>query len=166
MGMPKLSFDDYLRRVLADEIPAIPKLADTPRLVLGRYPSQVSNPSHPQYSEWMKWQAVFIRLADLKPLFREGVRNYIRELQEKGEPVPSLFHEWAAAEFAKGEPPPRRGRKEDADRDFRVYNVYTVLWLHGYSREAAIDYLAKLTMNEPETIRSILRKFRGARSRR
>lgn len=165
-AMPELSFEEFLRGVLAGEIPAIPKLGDTPRLVLRRYPPQVSDPRHPQYSEWMKWQAAFIRLADLKPSVREGIRNYIRELQEKGEPVPLLFRDWAVAEFAKGEPAPRRGRKEDVDRDFRVYNVYTVLWRHGFSWGAAIDYIAKLTVNEPETIRSILRKFTGTRSRR
>ena len=47
----------------------------------------------------------------------------------------------------------------DAERDFRVLAVFTLLRVEDYSREAAMDKIADLMSCEPETVRSIIRKY-------
>ena len=43
---------------------------------------------------------------------------------------------------------------------FRVLAVFTLLRFEDYSREAAMDKIADLMSCEPETVRSIIRKYR------
>ena len=104
--MADQTLDKFYSGVLNDEIQAIPKLSDVPGLVLRRYPPQVSDPNHPKYSEWRKWQVLFINLAKSHPWAREGLRKYVLDLRADGEDVPPLLGGWAIDQFAQGEPGP------------------------------------------------------------
>ena len=162
--MADQTLDEFYSGVLNDEIQAIPRLSDVPGLVLRRYPPEVSDPTHQKYPEWRTWQALFMNLAKSNPWAREGLRKYILDLRADGEDVPPVLGEWAIDQFAQGEPAPHRGRPEESDRDFRVSTFYTMLWRSGYTRAAAVEQIANWMVCEPETVRSITRKFRNTRA--
>ena len=162
--MADQALDKFIRGVLNDEITAIPKLVDIPGLVLRRYPPEVSDPTHQKYPEWRTWQVLFMNLAKSNPWARDGLRKYVGDLLVDGEDVPPVLGEWAIDQFAQGEPAPRRGRPEESDRDFKVSNFYTMLWRSGYTRAAAVEQIANGMVCEPETVRSITRKFKNTRA--
>ena len=162
--MAERTIDEFYSGVLNDEIQAIPRLHDVPGLVLRRYPPEVSAPYHPKYLEWRTWQVLFINLADSYTWARKGLRKYVGDLLVDGEDIPPILGRWAIDQFAKGEPAPRRGRPDESDRDFRVSTIYTMLWLNGYTRAAAVEQIATWMVCEPETVRSITRKFKDTRA--
>ena len=156
--MADKALEDYLDDVLNDRIPVIPKLADLPSL-WREAPAEASDSSHSGDPDRLTWLAMYIDMADTKPWARDGLRGLLQEVLENGEPVPDLLSCWVHHQYAQGDPAPRRGRPEDAERDFRVLAVFTLLWVEDYSREAAMDKIADLMSCEPETVRSIIRKY-------
>ena len=156
--MANQDLEKWLCPIVNDEVPAIPKLSDLPGL-WREYPPEASDPNHPAYADRMTWLVLYIVLANSKPWAREGLRKLLRALLENDEPVPPLLSGWVNDQFAQGEPTPSRGRPEESDRNFRVLTVYTWLWIHGYTREAALGHIANWMVCEPESVRSIIRKF-------
>ena len=152
------AFKEYLRGVLKDTNPVITKLADLPS-VWRDTPAGEPDPDHPGFPNRTALLDSYIGMADTQPPAREGLRSLLREMRESGEDVPTPLVWWAVDQFVQGDPPPKRGRPEEADRDFRVWVVYGLLRGIGYSQEGAIGYIADLRCSVPETVRSIIRKL-------
>ena len=156
--MAEQSLEEYLGDVLNFRIPGIPKLEEYPSY-WRKTPPEASDSNDRGYPAWWPWLAMYIDLADTKPWAREGLRGLLRELLEKGEPVPGMLISWAVHQFAWGEPAPRRGRPEDSERNVRVLVVFMWLQIEGYHRDEAMGVIADQMVCDPETVRSIIRKF-------
>ena len=149
---------EYLRGVLNDTNPVITKLADLPS-VWRDTPAGEPDPDHPGFPNQTALLYSYIGMADTQPQAREGLRSLLGEMRESGEDVPTPLVWWAVDQFVQGNPPPKRGRPEEWDRDLRVSVVFSMLLLEGYSREDAIGLIADVMAYAPETIRSVVRKL-------
>ena len=161
MAEQSLQDEEFLRDVLNDKIPVIPKLADLPGL-WRETPEDAYDPDHPGFRLRLSYLVACIVLADTKPWAREGLRQLHRELLENGEPVPPLLDGWLHDQLAQGEPASRRGRPEESDRDLRVLTMFKTLSDEGLTRQDAIFKIADWMDCSHETVRSILHKHRAA----
>ena len=159
--MAKPSMEKYLGDVLNHRRPVIRELADLPFL-LRITPLAASDSSHPGELTQEMLLAMYIDMADTTPWAREGLRRLVQEKLANDEPVPELLIPWVLHQFVRGDPPPKPGRPKESDRDFRVLSVFSVLREQGWTSEAAMGDIADLMDYAPETIRSIIRKYRPA----
>ena len=155
------AFKKFLGDVLNNRIPVITELADLPSLWRDTSSGE-PDPDHPGFPNRAALLYTMIGIAGTQPWAREGLRRLLVYLSKNGEGIPQPLGWWVIHQYACGGPPPKRGRPKESDRDFRVSVVYLLLRHHGYSREEAFDLIAELIYCEPETIRSIIRKFEKA----
>ena len=121
-------------------------------------PPEEPSSRFPGYSARMELLRTYIIWSHTKPWAMEGLRNLLREFLDNREPVPELLSLWALRQYARGDPKPKWGRPEEADRDSLVWDVFTMLRKHAYSRQAAFNFIAEKIGYEPETVRSVIRK--------
>ena len=166
MAEPHLEDEEFLRNVLNDKIPVIPKLSDLLPVLWRETPEDVYDPDRPEWRLRLRCLFACIFLAGTEPWAREGLYNLLHHLLEKGEPVPRLLYSWVLYQCITGSPAPRPGRPKKSDRDLRVLTVFTTLSDEGCTREAAMHKIADLMGGSPETVRSIIHKHRRALPRR
>ena len=149
---------EYLRDVLDDANPAIPKFADLPSAWRDA-PDGEPDPDHSDFFNRAALLRTYIGIAETAPWAREGLRSLLRELRESGEDVPAPLVWWAVDQCVQGDPPPKRGRPEAVDRDFRVWVAHGALRSFGYRQDVAVAYIADLMSRPEETVRSMIRKL-------
>ena len=155
--------DPVLAKVLDDvlnnKVQVIPEVADLPRR-WREAPSEASGSKHPWEATREALLALYITLAPSQPPFREGLRRLYLELTMNGEPIPPPLSWWNHRLAVLGDPPPKRGRPRELDQDIKISTVLRLLGIAGYSREDAMSHIAETMDFSPETIRSVIRKYR------
>ena len=88
----------------------------------------------------------------------------LRQMLENGEQIPELLGIWGVDQLVNGGRPRKRGRpskrgpRERFDRHLRVWGVFTVLRLEGWSRGKSYAYIALLMGYDSRDIRDTIRK--------
>ena len=141
--------EQFLSDVLNGRITGVTPLADLPALWKER-PSGVSKEN---------LLLMYISTARTEGWAREGLRRLLKELWESDEEVPYPLAMWAVEQYIYGDPPPKRGRPEDADEDNLIAAAYALLRAHEYSYEGAIGVIADALSRDHETMRSRIRKL-------
>ncbi len=118
---------------------------------------------NPKYSARLALLRTYVKFSLTKPWARKELRGLLRELLNNREPIPTLLHGWALYQCAKDSPKPGRGRPEEVDRNLRVCAVFALMQQDGYSTEATFNLIAGHLVCEPETVRSIIRKWTSER---
>ena len=152
------ALDKFLDDVLNNRVSVIPKVADLPRR-WREAPSEASGARHPWQLTRDDLLETYIALAPTQPLYREGLRRLHLNLTMNGEPIPRLLRKWNDCLRVLGDPPLRRGRPHEVDRDTLVATVLRFLGSRGYSREGAIAIIAEKMIVSPETIKSVIDKY-------
>ena len=148
--MAEKSLEQFLSDVLNGRIPAVARLADLPAWWRRTPPGFARQELLDKY----------IDKASTEAWANEGLRALLRYLLESFVKPPPDLVEWAVQRCAYGDPPPKRGRPEEVDDDNLVTAVFAILQANGYSREAAICFIADETSRGQETIRSKIRKLK------
>ena len=155
--------DPVLAKVLDDvlkgRVQVIPEVADLPRR-WREAPSEASGSKHPWKVTQETLLAEYITLAPTQPEYREGLRRLYLALTMNGEPIPPRLSWWNHCLTVLGDPPPKRGRPHELDRDILVSTVFRLLGDLECSREDAMAIIAEKMNHSPETIRSVVRKRR------
>ncbi len=154
---------EFLDIVLNSENGAIPGRSDLPSLWRLIPPEKLSS-RNPEYPARLELLGAYINFSHTKSWAREGLRRLLREFLDNREDVPEILNVWALHQCAKDAPTPSRGRPEEIDRNFRVCALFILLRRHGYSREAAFNFIADHLVCAPETVRSIIRKWETGRA--
>ncbi len=147
--MANQSLEQFVSDVLNGRITGVTPLADLPALWKER-PSGVSQEN---------LLLMYISTARTEGWAREGLRRLLKELWESDEGVPYPLAMWAVEQYIYGDPPPKRGRPEDADEDNLIAAVYSMLRAYGYSYEGAIGLIADAKSRDRDTMRSRIRKL-------
>ena len=154
---------EYIKRSLQDDDPDIPRLDDLPYWWkrFSGYPPKSENQRYPNALDFL-W--MYIHQADIRPWARQGLRNLVEYLHEEEEDIPDPLKEWVLEQYIRDDPPPKRGRPELHDRNYRVWAAYRFFRERGLTRQAAIAQISDLRSTEKgkcdtETVRSIIRKF-------
>ena len=157
------TIDPVLAKVLDDvlnnKVRAIPEVADLPRL-WKEAPSEASGLKHPWKITRETLLALYITLAPIQPSYREGLRRLSLSLTMNGEPIPPRLSWWNYCLAVLGDPPPKRGRPRELDEHIKISTMFRLLGSRGYTREDAMSSIAETMDSSPETIRSVVRKYR------
>ena len=149
--------------MLEDKIPGIPKFADLPSW-WRNIPKGLVYRGNPLFPDRERLLAIYIDMAKEQPWAWEGLCSLLRQMLENGEPIPESLGIWGVDQLVNGGRPRKRGRPskrgppERFDRDLRVWGVFTVLRLEGWSRRKSYDYIARLTDYDSRVIRGTIRK--------
>ncbi len=155
---PEQFLADYLRDVLNDKIPEIPKFTDLPSL-WREAPEASLDSNHSVLPDRWTLLRNYIDTAKTERWAWDALYSLLSEMMENGEPVHELLGVWGLYQFTKGGRPRKRGRPQELDRDLRVLAVFRFLRRHGWTRQGAFDYIADLTDYSPDNIRSIVIKL-------
>ncbi len=155
--------DPVLAKVLDDvlkgRVQVIPEVADLPRR-WREAPSEASGSQHPWKVTQETLLAEYITLAPTQPEYREGLRRLSLELAMNGEPIPPRLRWWNHCLAVLGDPPPKRGRPRELNQAIKISTVLRLLGSLGSTREYAMSYIAETMGFSPETIRSVILKYR------
>ena len=149
--------DEYFRDVLEDKIPGIPKFADLPSW-WRNIPEEFVYSGNPLEPDRRRLLAIYIDMAKEQPWAWDGLCSLLRQMLENGEPIPESLGIWGVDQLVNGGRPRKRGPRERFDTDLRVWGVFTVLRLEGWSRRKSYDYIARLTDYDSRVIRGTIRK--------
>ncbi len=155
---PEQVLADYIRDILNDRIPGIPKFSDLPSL----WREAPETPLHSDYSVMPDRQTlleIYIDLARAERWAWDELHKLLSHMLEQGEPIPEFLGMWAVYQLVKGGRPRKRGRPRELDRDLRVLTVFMFLKDREWTRQRAFDYIADLTGYSSDNIRSIVIKL-------
>ena len=151
--------DDFLLKILNDDIPGFPKFSDLPPL-WRETPAESSYASYPVFPDRSTLLEIYIDMAKTQRWAWDGLHSLLSQMIENDELIPELLGTWGVYQLVKGGRPRKRGRPEEFDRDLRVWAVFEVLRSHRWTREAAMGHIAYLLGCRPEdTVLSIIRKL-------
>lgn len=71
----------------------------------------------------------------------DGLKQLLKVLRERGEPIPGLLQEWSNEVTSEEREQPRNTK---AEQDARIVLVFRMLREKGYSRDAAMEKIADL----------------------
>ena len=160
--MDKQFSKKFIDIALSSENGLVPERADLPswwRVI----PPEMPHPRNPNIPLRSALLRTYVHSSDTKQWAREGLRRLLSEFLDNGEDVPEILKEWALHQCAKDTPTPSRGRPEEADRNLRVCALFLLVQKYGGSRETAFNLIAYHLVCEPETVRSIVRKWESER---
>ena len=125
-------------------------------------PPDARDPELPNYSRRQMLLASYSNWAFTKPWAWEGLRRLLDTLTERREPIPDTLQLWANAAASGRRKPPdlhKRGRKDETERDVRIIDAIRVMrQVHGYSRQAAMQEIARAINVSFDTVRSAVRR--------
>ena len=155
---PERIRDDFLGKVLKGDIPGFQKVSDLASL-WRETPAESLYASYPVFSNQTTLLLIHMEMAKKMRWAWDGLRSLIDHLLKNDKPVPPLLNVWGLYHIARLDPPPKRGRPEEFDRNMRFWATFTMLRSHGWKYEQAIAHIACLVEYKEETVRSIIRKL-------
>lgn len=158
-----LESGDFWRAVIVENVGNMPKRED-----LVRQWDQIPPDAMDQRFSDLRARDVLLysywNWAFTKLWAREGLQQLLATLIERREPIPQILQDWAVLVAAgRLESLEQRGRKEQWNRNVRIWSSIRLLRRHGYTQQAAVALIADALRCSDENVRSVVRKVENAR---